>query len=240
MRFFEIDGPVIQFLNKVADLMWLNVLTMVCCIPVFTAGASFTAMHYMALKIVRDEECYITKGFFHSFKENFKQSTILWLIMMLVAAILGIDLYIIEKSGIEFNNIFRMIILALAVMAAFTAAMVFPLQAKFANPVKATIKNAFTVGILQFPKTFLMLAMLSFPVVLCLVTWRLFPVAFMFGLSLPAYLSAILYNKTFKKMEQQFLDAGEQEEEADQEPDPEEDERIFKDEADESVVVDEN
>lgn len=60
---FNLDSPVMQALGKVADLMWLNVLTMICCIPVITIGPSLTAMHYMALKIVRNEECYITRGF---------------------------------------------------------------------------------------------------------------------------------------------------------------------------------
>ena len=64
MKFFNLDSPVMQALGKMADLMWLNILTLICCIPVVTAGASLTAMHYMALKIVRNEECYITKGFF--------------------------------------------------------------------------------------------------------------------------------------------------------------------------------
>lgn len=73
MKIFDLDSPLMQVLNKVADLMWLNVLTLICCIPIFTAGASLTAMNYMALKIVRGEECYITRGFFKSFKMNFKQ-----------------------------------------------------------------------------------------------------------------------------------------------------------------------
>ena len=72
MKFFNLDSPVMQALGKMADLMWLNILTLIFCIPVVTVGASLTAMHYMALKIVRNEECYITKGFFKSFKENFK------------------------------------------------------------------------------------------------------------------------------------------------------------------------
>ena len=236
MKIFDIDGPVIQFLNKMADLMLINILTMVCCIPIITAGAAFTAMHYMALKIVRDEECYITRGYFKSFRENFRQSTIIWLLLLLVAVILGMDFYIIEKSGIEFSKVFQTIITMFAVMADFTAVMVFPIQAKFGNPIKNTLKNAFAVSILQFPKTFAMIILLFFPVALCMVTIKLFPVAFMFGFSLPAYLSAQLYNKTFLKMEKQFEEAHAPESAEAEEAG--EDERIFKDELDESLVTD--
>ena len=66
-KFFDMDSPVMRTLNKVADLMWLNILTLVCCLPVITAGASITAMHYVLLKMVRNEESYITKDFFKSF-----------------------------------------------------------------------------------------------------------------------------------------------------------------------------
>ena len=89
MKIFDLDSPLMNVLNKMADLMWLNILTLICCIPVITAGAALTSMHYVALKIVRNEESYITRSFFKSFKTNFRQATLIWLLLMLVAAILG-------------------------------------------------------------------------------------------------------------------------------------------------------
>ena len=71
MKIFDLDSPLMNVLNKMADLMWLNILTLICCIPIITAGAAFTSMHYVALKIVRNEESYITRSFFKSFKTNF-------------------------------------------------------------------------------------------------------------------------------------------------------------------------
>ena len=67
MKIFDLDSPLMNVLNKMADLMWLNILTLICCIPIITAGAAFTSMHYVALKIVRNEESYITRAFFKSF-----------------------------------------------------------------------------------------------------------------------------------------------------------------------------
>ena len=63
MKIFDLDSPLMNVLNKMADLMWLNILTLICCIPIITAGAAFTSMHYVALKIVRNEESYITRSF---------------------------------------------------------------------------------------------------------------------------------------------------------------------------------
>ena len=67
-KLFNIDSPVMRFLGKVADLMILNLVTLLCCIPVVTIGASLTAMHYVLLKMVRNEESYIVRSIFKSFK----------------------------------------------------------------------------------------------------------------------------------------------------------------------------
>ncbi|MGN1184899.1 MAG: DUF624 domain-containing protein, partial [Oliverpabstia sp.] len=72
---FNPDNKFFTFMGKVADLMILNLLCIVCCLPIVTAGASITALYYVTLKIARNEETYIARGFFHSFKENFKQAT---------------------------------------------------------------------------------------------------------------------------------------------------------------------
>ena len=148
MKFFQMDSPLMNFLNKAADLMWLNILALICCIPIVTAGASFTALHYVALKIVRNEESYITRGFLKSFKENFKQATAIWLILLLAMLLLAGDFYIIFYSGMEFNVVIKVIIMAAIVLVAFVATFVFPLLAKFDNTVKQTIKNAFFMSII--------------------------------------------------------------------------------------------
>lgn len=232
MKFLDLDSPLMQVLNKVADLMWLNILTLVCCIPIVTAGASLTAMHYMALKIVRNEECYITRGFFKSFKENFKQGTAIWLLLLLVVLILAGDFYIMKNSGLEFNKVIQIVITAVCLLVVFTTMFVFPVLAKFENTVFRTIKNAFIMSILQFPKTILMIIGYCIPIVLIAVSYRTVPIVFLFGMSAPAYLSALLYNKFFKKLEDQITEAQNPEEK----DDGEEDERIFKDELDETLV----
>lgn len=234
MKFFDLDSPLMQVLNKVADLLWLNILTLICCIPIVTAGASLTAMNYMALKIVRNEECYITKGFFKSFKQNFKQATAIWLLFLLAVLILAGDFYIMKNSGIEFNIVIKVVIGIVALILTFTWMFVFPVLAKFDNTVIRTIKNAFVMSILQFPKTLLMIVMYALPIVLGILVPQAFPICFLFGLSAPAYVAALLYNKFFQKLEDQYIAATTP---AEEEGTKEEDEeRIFKDELDESLI----
>lgn len=237
MKFFNLDSPIMQALGKMADLMWLNLLTLFCCIPIITAGASLTALHYMALKIVRNEECYITRGFFKSFKENFKQATLIWLLMLAVILLLVGDFLIMKYSGLEFNKILQIIIIAIGVLFVFTAMFVFPVLAKFDNTTWRTIKNAFLMSIMQFPKTILMVILFAIPPVVFVFFPQAIPVVIMFGFSLPAWLSAKLYNKFFQKLEDQILEANPPAEET-EENSENEDERIFKDELDESLQLD--
>lgn len=233
MKIFDLDSPLMNVLNKMADLMWLNILTLICCIPIITAGAALTSMHYVALKIVRNEESYITRNFFKSFKTNFRQATLIWLMLLLIAAILGGDYYIITKSGVQFSQVLIVLIMAAGVLAICTALYVFPVLAKFDNTIMGTIRNAFIMSILQLPKTLVMLVMAFFPLIIYLVSLRLIPIIFLFGFSLPAYASAMLYNKFFQKLEDQLLS----EQEPAPEVSPEEDERVFHDELDPNIKI---
>ena len=165
MKIFDLDSPLIAFLNKLADIMWLNILTMLCCIPVVTAGAALTSLHYMSLKIIRNEECYITRGFFKSFKENFKQSTLIWLLFMVVIGVLVSDFYIVYKTDMEMPQVFNIGLMSIAILVGFTFLYVFPVLAKFENTIMGTLRNAFVMSVLQFPKTILMIVLYALPLV---------------------------------------------------------------------------
>ena len=90
---FNPDNKFFSFMGRVADLMILNLLCIVCCIPVVTAGPAIAAMYYITLKMARNEESYVVKGFFHSFKQNLKQGIVIQIIMLLLGIVLAFDLY---------------------------------------------------------------------------------------------------------------------------------------------------
>ncbi|MCR5357365.1 MAG: DUF624 domain-containing protein [Lachnospiraceae bacterium] len=158
-KFFNLDSPFVQFMNRVADLMWLNILFVICCIPVITIGDSITAMYYITLKMTRDEESYITKGFFKSFKQNFVQATIIWLIFLLLGGLLVLDYMIVSgRLGFSIGNssvesVMQVLLIAVLIFYLFTLTFVFPLLSKFDNSVKNTIKNAFIISVRHFPVT---------------------------------------------------------------------------------------
>ncbi|MCM1212992.1 MAG: DUF624 domain-containing protein [Lachnospiraceae bacterium] len=230
---FNLDSPVMQALGKLADLMWLNILTMICCIPIITIGPSLTAMHYMALKIVRNEECYITRGFFKSFKENFLQGMVIGILTLFVLLVLIGDFVLLRNPDLGFSKYLQILITIIAVLFLFTVLYVYPVLAKFANTIFRTIKNAFLMSILQFPKTLLMIVIWALPGLLLFISGRTVPIVFLFGLSGPAWLCAHLYNKFFKKLEDQILAENPPEEV------PNDDEHIFSDVVNENPVSEE-
>ncbi len=152
-RFFNLDSPVMVALTKMADLIIVNLLAFFCCLPIITVGASMTALHYVVLKIVRDEECYIVKSFFKSFKENFKQATGIWLIEVVLIIIFAADFWVIRNAENSLPSWMSLLLIGVAILAVLALTLAFPLLAKFDNSVKMTLKNSALMGIMILPKT---------------------------------------------------------------------------------------
>ena len=168
-RFFDLDSPVMRFLSRAADLILLNILVLVTCFPIITIGASMSAMHYVLIKMVRDEENYITRMYFKAFKDNFRQGTIIWLIMMVVIGVFAADFYIMTRTEMVFPWAVVMAVMAVGIVVFMASMYVFPLQARFINSVGATLKNSFLIMILNFPKSILMLLVYMIPIFLLFV-----------------------------------------------------------------------
>lgn len=156
-RFFNMESPLFQFLSKLADMMILNLLFLVTCIPIVTIGAAWTSLYYVSLKMVRGEESYIARSYFKSFKENFKQSTVIWLIVLVLIIILVLDFRIMSGfEGMGFNVI-KIGISMVSFLEAMILMYLFPLVAKFYNTIKNTFQNAFLMSIRHLPQTLIML-----------------------------------------------------------------------------------
>lgn len=203
---FKLDSPLMNFLNKVADIMILNVLFLVFSIPFFTIGASFSAAYYMGFKMVKNEETYIMKGFWKAFKENFKQGTAIWLILLVVFGVLVADYRIIAYSGIEFAQWIRIAMMTVTVVVLMGVVFMFPLQARFINPVKNTIKNAFLMALSHLPTAFLLVAVYAVPVVIFYFIPQILPVIVLMAFGFVIYIKSFLLLRVFKKYEDALVD----------------------------------
>lgn len=198
---FKLDSPLISFLNKVADIMVLNFMFLLFCVPVFTAGASYTAAYYMGFKMVKNEESYIIKGFWKAFRENFKQATIIWLIVLVFAGLIAGDYYIVFYSGMEFESWMNIAMVAVTILALMGIVFMFPLQARYTNTVKNTIKNAFLMALAHLPTVFLLIAVYAVPVLIYAFLPQLLPALFLLSFGLIIYFKSFILLKVFNKYE---------------------------------------
>lgn len=118
------------------------------------------------MKMVKNEESYIIKSFFKSFRQNFKQATVINLIMMAVAAILYVDLRIVNQMGQPISQILHVIFLAFTVLYAMVFMYIYPVLAKFYNSTRNTFINAVLMSVRHLPYTVLMALVCACPIVL--------------------------------------------------------------------------
>lgn len=196
-RFFSVDNPVWAAVDTFGKIIILNILWVICSIPVVTMGASTTALVYACLKL-RNKEGYVIQNFFHSFKENFKQATVIWLIMLVIGAILAADMVLGNQSGTNFGNVMRIGAFVVAVPYAFVLLYVFPVLSKFVNSVKQTFKYAFGLSIQNWKQTILMLLLNVFVVWANTTIFLINYLMLVFGFASVAYICASYFERIFE------------------------------------------
>jgi len=211
MNFNWIDNPIMRGMGRLADFIILNLLWVVCSIPIITIGASTTALYTVMLKLVKNEEVYIAKGFLKAFKENFKQSTIMWIIFLLISIVFVVDFVSIKLMSDEIGGILQILFLFMGALLAAWMVYAFALQARFVNTVKNTLKNAMILVFAKLPFTVLIVLLTVGPVLVTFLTVRTLVIGvmvwFFAGVSLVAWLNSYLLRFVFKKLEE----GGEQE-----------------------------
>ena len=153
------DSPLMRFLTKIADLMVLNILFCVTSIPLITIGASWTALYSVTLKMVRDEEGSVSRSYFRSFRQNFRQATLLWLGVLVVLALLVLDIRVLNgMAGGTAPGLLRVGVEILALLGIMVLQYLFPSLARFEASLADTLKNACVMALAYLPKTALMTA----------------------------------------------------------------------------------
>ena len=201
-RLFNMDNKFFTVMGRVADLIMLNVVFLICCLPIVTIGASLTALHYVTLKMTRNEESYIIRSFFKSFKQNFKQATVINLIMLAVAAILYMDLRIVGNIGGTMSQVLYIVFFAFGILYMMVFLYIYPVLAKFYNSIKNTFRNAFLMAIRHLPYTVLMAVITLLPAgVFFIKSFRIQSMAIMllcmFGFALEAFINGHFLVKIF-------------------------------------------
>ncbi len=194
-KIFNLDNPIWNFLGKIVDMMLLTILWAVTSIPIVTIGASTTALYSVMLKLAQDKEGYVVRAYFGAFMENFKQSTIAWLIMLVIGIVLTGDLYICNKLGTSVAKMLFIAFVVIAIIYLMIITYLFPILAKCITTIKKAFFFAFMMSIKQFGWTILLIVIAG--CVMAISVFVFWPVL-VISVGLITYLQAIIFNNIFK------------------------------------------
>lgn len=202
---FSIEGKFFGTISRLGDLVILNILFLVCSIPIVTIGASITAMYSVTKKMAEEREGYIVRSFFKAFKENFRQSTVMWLILLICGAVVSVDLFIcnnLMKAG-PLQTLAKGFLLLAFLLIVFMVLYSLTLQCTFENTIKNTLKNALLISLGHAPWSLLMSLLALSPFI------SLFYFGEYFGTELlamiliwfsgMAYINSFMLNRIYKK-----------------------------------------
>ena len=199
---FSMDNLFFRTMGKFVILVWLNVLTLVFSLPIITAGASFTAMYAVTLRMARNEEGGITRGFINAFKDNIKNSTKVWIVMLAFIIFYALDINLIAQGILSEMGEYRIVVEVAVALVIYIFAMVidyiFPLLARYDASIRDTVKNAFKLVIAFFPRSFMMPIMYIFPISLMLLSDYWIPLWLFYGLAVPCYFCSMMLVRIFE------------------------------------------
>lgn len=166
------DHKIFQLLEKIVDCICLSVLWLVFSLPFVTIGASSTAVYYTINKVVRHERGMLFREFFGAFKKNFKQSTLVWLILVAIYCIWSLDCYMLYQMLAAGYAIGLMIAVFLVffVAAAIWTCYLFPYMARFEDTTKTVLLNSFRIAFANIKETIFILIMTVIQVVLTVLS----------------------------------------------------------------------
>ena len=206
MKLFNPDSRIMIFLSRVADLVILNILWLVCCVPVVTIGASTTAMYHVIRHWQKDSVSSIVRDFFQSFKEDFKQATPVYLILLIptVAVVMNAMLIFNPENSAAVPSYLLVIWFISALILLFISSFVYPVMAFFADSIFKTLRNAMVLALANLPRTILISILNLLPVILLFVNLSFFLQSSIFWLmiggALVAYLNMSILKPVFKKL----------------------------------------
>lgn len=202
MNFLNEDNVVHVFFNRIGDIVIANLLFIVCCIPVVTIGPALTALYHCMLRTVKGNNNGTSKTFFKAFRQNFVQSLIIWIGVLLLAIVLVLNIRFLMGMDSSAGKALYYVTGALMGLLVIMFLYIFPVTAAFANTTGRLLKNAFLFAFMHFPSTLAIAVISILPLYMTYQDIKLMPLYaccwFFFGFGLTAYINSFLFYRIFK------------------------------------------
>lgn len=200
---FHYDNPIFQSLGRIVDLVLLNFLCLLCCIPIITIGPSIAALYYCMLKISRDQDSSMIKMFFHSFLDNLKQGIILTIIFLIFALFIVVDFYACNTFTFPVLSYIKIFLYTLGLIFIVIVSYAFPLLAQFHNSIGNILKNSLLMAISNFHYTIVIVLINILPFLILYFSPNYFvlilPILSICGTALTAFVNSKLFIKIFNQ-----------------------------------------
>lgn len=207
------NSPVIAFLNKMTDLILLNVLLILCCLPVVTAGAAISAAYYVSITSIRCGDGYVFRRFFSAFKSSFAPVTPVWLGLLAAGFILAADYFFWSHFGGVFGKLMLMVSIVIAILLWVWSLWIFPVFAKFSGTRRELLKNAAAFAVGYLPYTAIVLAIMGVAVYVNLVSIVANSIMLFIGSALLVYVNSFFFYRVFMNhMDEKYDDFDQSEE----------------------------
>ena len=200
---FRLDSPFMKFMTLITNLICVNVLWILCCIPVVTAGAATTAMYYVVFQYITHQDDAVLKPFFKAFRENFRGATPVWLLHLLIGAVMCAECFYLSQGAPGWLMVAFGVLLFLFV--GFSSYL-YPLMARYDASPKRAVFNSVALAFRHLGTTLCVAIFNVVPYVVLLFAPEFFHKSLLFwlvgGFSLIAYLNGRMLMMAFKKHEQ--------------------------------------
>lgn len=195
------EGGFFGFMSRISDIVFLNLCFLLTCIPIVTAGTAFISLYAVTLKMAKNEEGYVVKSYFKAFRANLRQGLIVGILAELILAVLGYDAWVLLASKESYAAAGFFVTVAALVVVLSLIQYLFPLMARYDNPIGKSLRNAGLLAIGRLLHTVVLLVLAAVPVILVLITPYAYIYVIFAGVSLSAFLQSKLLVNIFSKIE---------------------------------------
>lgn len=156
---FKPNSLIGRFMSGLLDQLVLNFLFMIFCIPVVTIGAAWSGLYTAQYAIAEDRSNGAWQDFFKGFRENLKQSTVVFLILVALGLVILAALWAALVQNLL--RTFLGMLLAAIVLAVYlgTVSWFFPLCARYRQKGIRQLYNAYVLAVGKLPLTLVMVLM---------------------------------------------------------------------------------
>ena len=204
--FFSLDNPFFSFLSRVADLMLISVLCLLCCVPVVTVGAAVTAAHKVIFDIHHQQDSGIIRPFFSAFRENFGQATAGWIVYLLTLAFLVLDVMLVRANCVgTLALVLTFVILIVLLLVFANMCYFFPILSRYTNTLPRHLYNCFLLSLGELPRTLALIVLQLSPLLVYLLSPMLMFQTLLgwilIGFGLVIFLQQWILKPLFRKLE---------------------------------------